>query len=209
MNFVKYIFTKNFWLQFLFALIITMVLVFALMSWLAYRTNHGQEVAVPNLELLLLDEAEKKLDKSKLKYVLLDTLEYDPTKPKFAILFQDPQPGVKVKPNRKVYVKINAGDYKQVTVPDMVQKSYRQLENTFRVLGLQIGDTIYKSFLGKDIVMEMTYQGKPLIPGTKLKKTSKVDFVLGDGKISYYDGDNEDEPFRNTPIEEIEVPDDY
>ncbi len=209
MDFLKFVFTKKFLTHLGLALLATLLFIFLLTSWLAFRTNHGKEVTVPILDLMLIDEAEEKLDKANLKYVLLDTLDYYPTKPKFAILFQEPKPGVKVKPNRKVYVKINAGDYKQVIVPDLVQKSYRQVENTFRVIGLQIGDTLYKPFLGKDIVLEMTYKGKPLIPGSKLKKTSKVDFVLGDGKISYYDGNNETEPFRNTPIEEIEVPDDF
>ena len=207
MDFFKFLLTKKFLSQLGLAFLATILLIFGLVSFLAYRTNHGQEVVVPVLDLLLIDQAEEKLDNARLKYVLLDTLDFDPSKPKFAILFQDPKPGVKVKPNRKVYVKINAGDYKKVVVPDLVQKSYRQVENTFRVLGLQIGDTIYKPFLGKDIVLEMTYKGKPLIPGTKLKKTSVVDFVLGDGRISYYQEDNQDEPFNDTPVEEIEVPD--
>jgi len=205
MNFIQFIFTRHFWSQFAMALVLSGVLIFLLLSWLSFQTNHGQEVVVPNVTNLLIEEVEDKLDNVDLDYVLLDTLDYDPTKPKFVVLFQEPKPGSKVKPNRKVYVKINAGDYAFVTVPDLVQKSFRHLENTFKVLGLQVGDTVYKPFLGKDMVLEMKYQGKPLKPGTKLKKTTKIDFVLGDGKISYYE-DKELDSIQSIPIEEIEVP---
>jgi beta-lactam-binding protein with PASTA domain len=137
--------------------------------------------------------------------ILIDTLEYDETKPKFAILYQEPEAGKKVKPNRKVYLKINAADYEIVALPDLVNKSFRQAQNSFSVFGLQLGDTIYKTNLSKDMVLGMQMNGKNLAPGTKLKKRTKIDLILGDGKVSYYE---EGEITKDSlpGIEQIDVP---
>jgi hypothetical protein len=39
--------------------------------------------------------------------------------------------------------------------------------------------------LGKDMVLEMRYKGRNIKPGDKVLKSSKIDLVLGDGKMSY------------------------
>jgi len=39
--------------------------------------------------------------------------------------------------------------------------------------------------LGKDMVLEMRLNGKKLNPGDKVFKSSRIDLVLGDGKVSF------------------------
>jgi hypothetical protein len=36
---------------------------------------------------------------------------------------------------------------------------------------------------GKDMVLEMRYKGRNIKPGDKVLKSSKIDLVLGDGKM--------------------------
>jgi len=50
---------------------------------------------------------------------------------------------------------------------------------------LEEGEITYKPYLGKDMVLEMRYNGKKLNPGDKIFKSSKIDLVLGDGKIGF------------------------
>ena len=52
-------------------------------------------------------------------------------------------------------------------------------------MGLQLGKVTYKPYLGKDMVLEMWVNGKEVKPGTEVMKTTKVDLVLGDGKIGF------------------------
>ncbi len=67
----------------------------------------------------------------------------------------------------------------------MIEKTFRQVEPNLRVLGLELGEVTYKPYLGKDMVLEMRINGKLVKPGTKVMKTTKIDLVLGDGKIGF------------------------
>lgn len=205
MGFFRFLFSKAFGVNIILALGLSAVLIYFLLSFLTFSTNHGSEVVVPDLYLKTLDEGEKSLDKLDLNMVLIDTIEYDETKPKYTILYQEPEAGKKVKPKRKVYIKINAGDYEIVALPDLINKSFRQAKNSFAVFGLQLGDTIYKTNLSKDMVLGVQIAGKDLAPGTKLKKKTKIDLILGDGKVSYYEDDDEVKD-KLPAMDQIDVP---
>jgi eukaryotic-like serine/threonine-protein kinase len=56
---------------------------------------------------------------------------------------------------------------------------------TLNAVGLNEGTITYKPYLGKDMVLEMQYNGKKLKPGDKVLKSSKIDLVLGDGKVVF------------------------
>lgn len=205
MGFLRFISSKAFGINIIFAILLSIALVYFLLGYLTFSTNHGTEVVVPDLYLKTVNDSEEKINKLDLELIVIDTLEYDETKPKFAILTQEPEAGKKVKPNRKIYIKINAADYDIVSLPDLINKSFRHAQNTFAVFGLQLGDTIYKTNLSKDMVLGVQMGGKDLTPGTKLKKRTKIDLILGDGKVSYYE--EEDEVKDKLPsIDQIDVP---
>ncbi|GAA4768584.1 PASTA domain-containing protein [Flavobacterium hankyongi] len=155
------------------------------MYWISFTTNHGEEITVPNLSKLTLEEAEDKLDELDLDYELLDTVDFNSSFPIHSIVQQDPAPGAKVKQNRVIYVKINASGYSKVRLPDLVQKTYRQAVPTLKALGLEVGDTTYIPNLAKDMVLEMKVGGKSIKAGQQVLKMTKVDLVLGDGKIGF------------------------
>ncbi len=167
------------------AISIVLVIAFVFFNMLSYFTNHGEEITVPDLSKMTVEQAEEKLDSYDLDFVILDTLDYDKDFPKFAVVTQEPKPGAKVKSGRKVYLKLNAESYAQVVLPDLIEKTFRQAEPTLKSLGLELGEITYKPYLGKDMVLEMRHNGKVVKPGTKLMKTSKIDLVLGDGKIAF------------------------
>jgi beta-lactam-binding protein with PASTA domain len=185
MSFRKYLTSKVFFRQILAAFGIVAVLAFIFFNLLSYITNHGEEITVPNLSKLSVEQAEEKLESLDLDYVLLDTLDFKKEFPKYGVVEQDPKPGSKVKANRKVYIKINSDGYAYVTLPDLIEKTYRQAEPTLKSIGLEIGTITYKPYLGKDMVLEMKHKGAPVKPGAKIMKTSKIDLVLGDGKVAF------------------------
>lgn len=185
MTLKEYLTSKTFFKQLLIALVIVIVLVFVLLQYLSFATDHGNEITVPDLRKLTEEQAGEKLDELDLEYVLLDTIDYNKDFPKYSVVQQDPLPGAKVKEGRKIYIKVNSAGFGSVTIPDLIEKTLRQAEPTLKAIGLEIGKKTYKPYLGKDMVLEMYSDGKRLKPGDKVKKSSVIDLVLGDGKVGF------------------------
>lgn len=205
MSLRKYFTSRIFLGQVLAAIVIVAVLAYLFMHWLTFTTDHGHEIAVPNLSKLTEEQVEEKLDELDLDYVLLDSVDYRGDYPKFSVVEQDPLPGTKVKEGRKVYIKINASGYSSVKLPDLINKTYREAVPTLKAIGLDEGTITYEPNLGKDMVLAMRYKGRNLKPGERVMKSSKIDLVLGDGKLSYEEEVEQDTtatPIIEPPVDE-------
>lgn len=187
MTLKEFVTSKVFAIQILIAVAIIFVLGYIFMHWLTFTTNHGDEITVPNLAKLSEEQVEEKLDGLNLDYVLLDSVDFKKDYPKYSVVEQDPLPGAKVKKNRKIYIKINSSGFTSVKIPDLIEKTFRQAEPTLKALGLEVGSISYVPYLGKDMVLEMKMNGKKLKAGEKVLKSSKIDLVLGDGKVGFDD----------------------
>lgn len=185
MSLRKYLTSRVFFIQVFLAVLIIAVLGYLFMHWLTFTTDHGNEITVPNLSKLTEEQVDDKLDNLDLSYVLLDSVDYKSDFPKYSVVQQDPLPGEKVKEGRKVYIKINSSGFSSVKVPDLIEKTYREAAPTLKALGLEEGTITYVPNLGKDMVLEMRYKGRNIKAGDKVLKSSKIDLVLGDGKMSY------------------------
>ncbi|NUY82146.1 PASTA domain-containing protein [Flavobacterium sp. MAH-1] len=185
MSLKQYLTSRVFALQVLAAIAILFVLGYLFMHWLTFTTDHGHEITVPDLRKLSETQVEEKLDQLDLDYVILDSVDYVKDYPKHSVVTQDPLPGTKVKEDRKIYVKINSSGFTSVRMPDLIEKTYRQAVPTLEALGLVVGKITYKPYLGKDMVLEMRLDGKKIKPGDKIWKSSKIDLVLGDGKVGF------------------------
>lgn len=181
----EYLTSKVFLIQVLIAVAIVAVLGYLFMHWLTFTTDHGNEITVPDLRKLSEQQVEEKLDEMNLDYVLLDSVDYRKDFPKHSVVEQDPIAGSKVKEDRKIYIKINSSGFTTVRIPNLIEKTYRQAVPTLKALGLEEGTITYKPYLGKDMVLEMHLNGKKLNPGDKVFKSSKIDLVLGDGKVGF------------------------
>ena len=194
MSLQKFFFSFTFIKQVLIAVLIICITLFLFMFWISFTTNHGEEIIVPDLSKMTLEQAEDKLDELNLDYELLDTVDYNAAYPKLSVVQQDPDPGAKVKQNRVIYLKINSSTYSKVRIPDLIQKTYRQAVPTLLALGLEVGDTTYIPNLAKDMVLEMKMNGQPVKAGLQVLKMTKISLVLGDGKIGF----EEDELMEET-----------
>ena len=101
-----------------------------------------------------------------------------------AIIEHEPMAGFKVKENRKIYLILNPMDYKKIPFPDVIRRTFRQAKPSLESLGFKIGDTIYKDDLGKNEVIEVRFKNKKIFPSDLIRKTSVIDIVLGNGKLS-------------------------
>ena len=182
MSLFKYLTSKTFFTQVFLAATIVVVFTFLVIQFLDFRTNHGQEIKVPDLSKMKLEIAEEKLNELDLEVFLLDTVEFNADFPPFTILEQDPKAGSLVKDGRKVYVKLNAGEFTDITIPEFKDKTFRQISATIKSLTLKEGKVTYKPHIAKDVVLQIYQNGRRLRAGDKVKKNSVLDFVLGDGK---------------------------
>ena len=148
--------------------------------WLEVHTNHGKEIAVPNVMNKSVHDAIKILDDSGLGYEV-DSFKYDPKFKPFQVLQIYPSPGSRVKDGRAIILKVNPRTYAQVSVPDVLDRykglAFRQLEQ----VGLKIGDTILEPSIQRDAVIRMLYNGSTLKPGALLPRFSTIDIVIGAG----------------------------
>lgn len=203
MSLRNYLISKVFFRQIIIAFCIIIAIAFVFFNMLSYFTNHGQEITVPDLSKMKIEQAEETLAQLELDYVLLDTLDYQKDYPAYSVVEQEPKKGAKVKADRKIYLKLNAAGFASVALPDLIEKTFRQAEPTLKSIGLEVGNVTYKPYLGKDMVLEMRFNGAVIKPGTKVKKTSKIDLVLGDGKVAF-DETEIDSIIRQEELKETE-----
>ena len=130
MNFFRFIFTKTFLIQLLIAIGVFIALVFAILWWLSFTTNHDQKIEVPDLSTMTLDIVEKKLTEMDLRYEILDSAHYNPDFPRYSVIEQIPKQGKFVKENRKLYLTLNPSGYRKIEVPEVLGKTRRQVEPT-------------------------------------------------------------------------------
>lgn len=153
---------------------------FTFKVWLASYTNHNQEIEIPDLSQMTIQEAIERLDQLGLIYEV-DSVRHDSTRPVYAVLEFHPQAGFKVKEGRKVFIKSNPKSWQPVLMPDIVGKSKRLALTQLKISGLVVGDTIYEPDLARDAVLRVMYKGKQIEKGTELPRFSKIDLVLGKG----------------------------
>jgi beta-lactam-binding protein with PASTA domain len=72
MSLFKFIFSKAFVKQLVLAAVLLLVLVFLILSWLKFTTNHNQHIVVPDVSKLTYDQATKKLKEVDLSLPLCD-----------------------------------------------------------------------------------------------------------------------------------------
>lgn len=192
MSILKFVFSKSFLKQLLLSLIILVIFIFLIKWWLGSTTNHDQRIAVPNIKGMTLELVEQELSSADLRFIIIDSANYNPDYPKYSVIEQNPAAGKFVKENRKIYLVLNPSGYRKLSIPDVIDKTRRQAEPTLKALGFKIGEVSYIDHIGKDEVRGLKHKGKEIKPGDQLQKTSTIDLILGNGKGDYRDAFSDD-----------------
>lgn len=140
-------------------------------------TRHGVAVQVPDVENRPYQEA-KQLMKKRGLTVKRQIGRYNPNVPREAVVDQNPPPNSDVKPGRRVYLTVNAGDVPMVSVPDLNGISVREAKNRISSLGLKVG-TIKPDSIPSPYPNTITRQTPS--PGDSLKKGGIVDLRYSTG----------------------------
>jgi len=145
-------------------------------------TKHNRYIEVPSLSGLNIEDANKILKKKKLKSEVLDSSKYFSETPVNSILSQIPDAGEFVKKNRKIYLNVNPSDYQKVSIPNIIQITKRNAESILNALGFEVSGFQYVDNIGKDMVLEVLYNGEKMNIGDAITRGSKLELILGNGK---------------------------
>jgi hypothetical protein len=182
MSFVKFLTSKVFFKQLALAVVALVVLCFIILKWLDITTNNGEFVVVPDLKGKSVETVKIELKDNDLTMAIQDSANFNPKYPKYSVIEQNPAAGSQVKENRKIYLILNPSDYRKVEVPNILKRTFRQAKPQLQALEFEIGKITYKDAIGEG-VMGMSHNGKSLKPGDLLPLTSKIDLVMGNGKL--------------------------
>ena len=182
MSFVKFLISKSFFKNIIFIILISGLFLLSLIFFLKITTKHGDFIVVPNLEGKTVAEIDDQLSELNLKYVISDSGNYNPEFKVNSVLDQVPKANSKVKEGRKIYLTLNASDFEMVEIPKVTRITVRQARKTIESLGFIFGDVEYVDDIARDEVISIFNDGVELNEGDFLKRTSVIDFKLGNGK---------------------------
>jgi len=140
-------------------------------------TRHGVSVQVPNVESQPFLKAKKRVENQDLQ-VKRQVGRFNPNVPREAVVDQNPPPNSDVKPGRRVYLTVNAGEAPVVNIPDLNGISVREAKNRISSLDLNVG-TVEPDSLPSPYPNTITRQ-RPK-PGDSLKTGGTVDLWYSRG----------------------------
>jgi beta-lactam-binding protein with PASTA domain len=157
MKHLRFLLSKIFFINLFKALFYGVLLVVFVLFGLRIATHHNDYLEVPDLTSIPFDRAVVILAEQGLRYEVLDSAKFNPEAPPLSILDHTPGFGDEVKVNRKIYL-------------------------TLKAVGLDVGKITFRDNIGKNMVLEMRFEGAKIEAGATVPKTSKIDLVLGNGK---------------------------
>ncbi len=172
-------------LLFLLPLLLAAAVLVAGWYWLNHYTRHGDTRHVPDLRGSGLEEAVELLAKRDLKALVIDSI-YNPELPRGSVVEQDPEAGKDVKPDRKIYLVVNASQPKMIDMPRLIDLSKRQAISIMEVVGLKVEELRYEPDPCTDCVLDQLYRGEHIEPETRIRRGEPITLVLGSGEDGTY-----------------------
>lgn len=165
-------------------------------------TSHGQQVRVPDVRNLSLQEAIGKLEDAGLRWDISDSTTYDEAHQPGAVIDQDPKANSYIKKIRVIYLNVNAMHPRIVSLPKLMEISGRQGLATLRSMGFKnvTLDSIPSPYAG--LILQVTVDGHNVAPGTGVSVNSQIRITVGDGSINDL---NPDQVLDQATIDSIEA----
>ena len=180
MSLKNYLISKDFFKNLGLAIAIATAILLITLLWLSVFTRHGQARPVPDFYGMSVEDAHITARRKKVQIIVIDSV-YTNIVPRGCVVEQHPQPGFKVKKNRRVNLTINAFNPEMVVVPNLVGLSARQAYAIIEGAGLEAGNPIYRPDLTIDFVLDQLYHNHTINPGDSIQKGSEITLVLGKG----------------------------
>lgn len=180
---------KKFWKEtfggFVLKNVLIAIAIFVVLFWIAligvdFYTHHGESEVIPDLRGSYVEEAEVMLAKHGLYPQVIDSV-YIRGKKLGTIIEQIPPANSTVKRDRPIYLIINSSQVRQVPLPDVSDVSYRQADAMLKSIGLNVSSVEYAPSEYKDLVSDVKFRGRSILPGTRIPEGSSLVLVVGSG----------------------------
>lgn len=183
MSYFKFIRTRTFFVHLFLAGACALLVLWGGFKLFGVYTKHGVTVPVPDFTGQPVFGLDEFVADKKVRYQIIDSI-YDPKEKPGTILRQDPEKETQVKENRVIYLYVTSVLPPLIEMPKLVDRSLRQAIAMIESYGLQANPPTYVADACKNCVLKQLHNGKEIAPGTKLKKGSRIDLVIGKGTTS-------------------------
>jgi beta-lactam-binding protein with PASTA domain len=170
---------KTFWFNLLVVLSLFVVLYISFFATLSWVTKHGEEVKIPDVRGMDMNNAIAQLKGMHFEIYIDST--YELTLKPLTVLKQVPDSGSSVKEGRTVFLTVNMLTPPHIPMPNLVNLSFRSAEMLLRNNKLLLGDTTYKPDIAGGAILEQKYKGEVINAGEMIAQGSKISLVIGDG----------------------------
>ena len=140
-----------------------------------YYTKYNESITVPDVTRISLEEAETLLTSMGLRFEVAHR-RADSAFPANYVIDQTPSASILVKPNRKIYLTVNASVKPKGIVPNVVDLSLRNAQVQLQNYGFQIGAISYESSRFKNTVLRQSIN-----EGAVVDRGISIDLVVSDG----------------------------
>ena len=161
--------------------LVGIILAFIFNIYFPFKTNHGDNISVPNIIGMELNEINSFLYDRDLRYEILEDSSYSSEYSPFTVLQQNPSPGSKVKENRKIYLTINSKVPPKIKMPNIINGSVKNAQLILKSYDLKLGEINYVPDLAMNAVIKMYLNGDSLSANEPVDKGSTIDLDVGDG----------------------------
>jgi len=183
----------------LLAVIVTVILVFAVLFWLDIYTKHGSQVEVPDVRGMQVADAAPFFEKKSLNYAVIDSI-FIKNKVPGSILETVPPVGTNVKEGRTIYITVNSHTAQMLIIPPVKDMSQRQAMATLKTIGFESIEIKNVPGDWRDLVLGLETKGKALASGARVPADTPLSLLVssGTGEISF---SNDSIILENTPEE--------
>jgi beta-lactam-binding protein with PASTA domain len=178
MSLKNFLTSRIFLKHLLFAFLIISVIIFITLLWLKMYTRQSEVITVPVFAGLTESQAETLAEEHHLRYEITDSLHFEGAEPG-AVVEQVPEPGLKVKKNRIIYLIVNSTVPEKVILPKLNDISFRQAQALIENCGLKTGNITFEASEFNDLVLKVKQNSRDLIQGDEVVKGSSIDIVIG------------------------------
>ena len=180
MSIKRFLTSRLFFKHLILSIVISLAGVLFILTILKFYTLHGESSPVPDLYGLTEDEFSRLLQKSGMRYEIIDST-YMEEVVAGGVIDQVPDAGHNVKHNRVIFLTINAVAPEQIAIPRLTDISLRQSLSQLETSGLLPGAITYKPSEFHNLVLQATINGKEIRAGDFVSKGTRVDLVVGTG----------------------------
>ena len=161
------------------------IVIFSTIKYLDVYSNHGEEIAVPNLVGKKSSVAKMQLEEMGLSYEILDSI-YDPSLPNGIVKQQMIEPTsiskVKVKENRIIGLRLS----KKTELTEMPDLEFKHVDFAQGILenrGFSSRIQYKPTKEANGSVLDQKYNGKSITKGTRIPIGSEITLIVGQNEV--------------------------